>query len=177
VLVYQYRYDYIPPQPEITRACILALIVATIFFLLCELIFLRILGIAAPTIKVLAGIVYALTPFIPILCAYYIASYFSTGRFGISYYFITGKAVAGDWFIKFFPFFWRFANFCSVLVFANALRVIGPTSLFSGLLVSVLSIGVVIVSLFLGVITANAIYPETYAIVWKWILYFGTVSQ
>lgn len=173
-LIYQYRYGFTPTSPALTGSFVITIGVTAVFFLACQIVFLRILGVSSSALKILAAMIYAALPIVPVLLAYYASSYFATGgRFDIAYYLATGRPNPSDWYLKFLPYFLRFENFCSVLIFAAALKAIGQMSFISGLLISILSIGLLLLSLFVGLQVGNAVYPDTYAQVWHWIVGFG----
>jgi hypothetical protein len=169
-LIYQYRYDLQPMQVEVTYALIITLSITFVFFVLFEIILLRVLGVSAPAIKVLATTVYALTPFAPLMVGYYVFNWVAIGSLTITGYFVSGRRVHGDWFLSYFPNFVLLGLFCSFLVFSAGIRVIGKMGLPTGLIMGVFAIPLVLGGYFIGASCAESLYPGTAVMVTKWIV-------
>jgi hypothetical protein len=170
--IYQYRYNLAPVQLEITYSLIITLSITFVFFILFQLISLRVIGISAPAIRVLAVTVYALTPMIPLMVGYYIANWIAIGHVSVVTYFVTGHRAYGDWFLTFFPYFIHFGIFFAFLVFSAGMRVIGNMGLPTGLIMGVIAIPLLLGAYFVGATCAEAIYPGTVTSVTKWLWKF-----
>ncbi len=166
---YQYQYNIRPVAVSDTYALCLILSITFVFFVLFTILLLRLLGVTAPAIKVLAASVYSLTPFVPLMVGYYIANYLAIGNLSVTSYFVTGKRAHGDWFVSFFPVFIKFGIFFSFMVFSSAMRIIGRMGLPTGLIVGTLAIPILLGSYFIGATCSEAIFTGSARTTTKWL--------
>ena len=168
-LIFQYSYGLQPVSAASSYALTLVLSITFVFFVLFTIILLRLLGVTAPAIKVLASAVYSLTPFIPLMVGYYLANYVAIGHFSVNTYFITGRRAHGDWFLSFLPSFMQLGLFFSYVIFSCAIRIIGKMGMITGLTVGALSIPLLLGAFFIGATCSEAIFPESARTVTSWI--------
>ena len=168
-LWYQYQYDIKPVSLSDTYALCLILSITFVFFVLFTIILLRLLGVTAPAIKVLAATIYSLTPFVPLMVGYYIANYITIGSFSVTTYFVTGRRAHDDWFLSFFPIFMKFGLFFAFLVYSAAMRIIGRMGLPTGLIMGTLAIPLLLGSYFIGATCSEAIFSGSARTVTKWV--------
>lgn len=176
-LVYQYQNDIQPLDPKVAYAVVTSLAVTLGFFVLFVSILLRLLGVTAPVLKVLAATMYSLTPAIPLMIGYYIGNYFTIGHLTILTFLVTGRPAGGDWFLAFFPYFIKAAIFFSFLVFSQALRVLGKMGRLTGLMTALLALTLLIGAFFVGVTLSEAVFPNTSTFVVRFFSSLGNVPS
>jgi len=174
-LIYQYSYGLQPVAASDSYALTLVLSITFVFFVLFTIVLLRLLGVTAPALKVLAAAVYSLTPFIPLMIGYYLANYLAIGNLSINTYFITGRRAHGDWFLSFFPSFMQFGLFFTYVIFSCAIRIIGKMGMITGLTVGLLSIPLLLGAFFIGATCSEAIFPESARTVTNWLRMYLSV--
>jgi hypothetical protein len=158
-LVYMHRSAVAPVNKDATWAIVLCLGVAFLVFTLCTTILLRILGISAPLIKVIAANVYSLTATIPLMIAYYVANFALQGEFTILSFFAHGQPAADDWLIEMFPWLVYFACLLIFLVFINAIRAVGNTPKSTAVMLSLLCLPLLVGSFTVGATLASQVFP------------------
>lgn len=160
-LIYQYQNELPPPEASLVYALLTMLSISFVFFVISTTIMLRILGISAPIIKVIAAIMYSLVAVIPIMLGYYIANYAINGELTILAFLCTGQTSEGDWLLGLFPLLIYLAMALGFLVFSGAIRAIGKTPAITAFLLSLLCIPLLIGSFIIGTTCAEALYPDT----------------
>ena len=172
ILIYQYKYELTLSDKKFTYAWMLALAVAWLFFVLLLTVFMRLVGVATPILKIIASTIYALTPIFPFAITYYLGNYKTIGRVTVIGYFLTGLRSENDWFLSLFPyFFWVTACFC-FLAFSQALRAIGRMSFLGSIVNAGMALGLLALSLFIGVTVAEAAFPDSGRLIWRFFLTF-----
>jgi hypothetical protein len=176
-IMYQYWYDITPPMPEVTYSVITTLAITLLFFVLFAVIMLRMIGISAPVIKILAATIYSLTPAVPMMIGYYIGNYVAIGKVSVLTFFVTGQRAHGDWFLAFLPYFVKATVFFTFLVFSQAMRVIGKMGIITGFLTAISAFPLVLGAFWAGITCAEALFPETAVLVIKFIAGFLVVPN
>ncbi|MCX6115362.1 MAG: hypothetical protein NTV65_09150 [Proteobacteria bacterium] len=160
-LIYQYQNELPTPEGSLIYALLTTLAISFVFFVISTTIMLRILGISAAIIKVIAAIMYSLVAAIPIMLGYYIANYAINGELTILSFLCTGQISEGDWLTGLFPLLIYTAMALGFLVFVGAIRAIGKTPTITAYLLALLCIPLLIGSFIVGITCAEALYPDT----------------
>ena len=169
IWLFQYTYEIQPADLQMTYSLCLSVALSGLFFTLFLTLILRVLGVSAPYIKILAGSVYSLTPIVPMLIAYYIGNWYTMGRLTVIGYFLTGRRAQGDWFLNLFPTFFLITEVLCFLVFTQAIRVLGKMTFLSAILSSVLSLTLLLGAFFVSTTISESLYPDTAPRVWKYV--------
>jgi hypothetical protein len=160
-LIFRYRNELVDLDPKLHYATAVTLALTFAFFVLLSTLMLRVLGVSASAIKVLAATVYSMVPVIPILLGFYLGSYFVTGNVAIIRHLMTGNQVTGDYFSPYFPATLKLIIFLCWLVYLQALRAMGSMSFLSAMFVTGLSAMLLAASGFIGLTVSQSFYPET----------------
>ncbi len=162
-LIYMYRLGVAPANRDAAWAITVCLAVTFVVFTLCTTVLLRVMGISAPLIKVVAANVYALVATIPLMIAYYIANFALEGELTILPFLAHGQPVEDDWLIEMFPAVAYFACALIFAVFMYALRAIGNSPLSTAIMLSLLCIPILVGSFAVGATCAAQLFPPAAA--------------
>lgn len=169
-LIYMYRSEVAPANREASWAITLCFAVTFVVFTLCTTVLLRIMGISAPLIKVVAANVYALVAAIPLMVAYYIANFALEGELTILSFLAHGQPAEGDWLIEMFPWLAYFACVLIFVVFMYAIRAIGNSPLSTAIMLSLLCIPILVGSFAVGATCSALLFPpDTVEQVWRFL--------
>jgi hypothetical protein len=174
-LLYMYRSGVAPANKEAAWAITVCFAVSFVVFTLCTTILLRIMGISAPLIKVVAANVYALVATIPLMIAYYIANFALEGELTVLSFLAHGQPAQNDWLLEMFPWLVYFAAALIFLVFMYAMRAIGNSPLSTAIRLSLLCIPILVGSFAIGVTCAAQLFPPD-AIIQVWRFFPSLVT-
>lgn len=158
-LLFMYRSGVAPTNKEAAWAITVCLAVTFVVFTLCTTILLRIMGIGAPVIKVIAANVYALVATIPLMLTYYIANFALDGDLTILSFLAHGQPAESDWLIELFPWLVYIGAGLICLVFMYAIRAIGNTPLSTAIMLSLICVPLLIGSFAVGATCAAQLFP------------------
>ena len=159
--IYRYHFGINTSDPSFERAVALSTLLTFIFFPLFMVLFLRVMGVTAPVIKIVAIWIYSLTPTIPFLLAYYALDYALFGQFTILKFFTTGSGKKVNWVVTEFPFFIKLTLLMCALVFSSGLKALGKHTMSSSIVMSLSSLGLLTISFWIGVTCSEVIFPNT----------------
>ncbi len=160
-MLYRYHYGISASDPDFERAVALTTAITVFFFPLFMVLFLRVVGITAPVIKIVAIWIYALTPTIPFLTAYYGLDYFLFGKFTILRFFTTGVGANANWVVAEFPFFIKLTLLMCIMVFSAGLKALGKHTMASSIVMSFSALGLLTVSFWIGITCGEVAFPNT----------------
>lgn len=169
VLIYQFNYEAAPSSLNFGYALGLTLVMTFLLFIPMLTILIRILGVRTTAIRMVAVVIYSLTPLIPLMGAYYIGNYITIGRLSIVVYLMTGHRSSGDWFLNLFPYFVGTIKWCCFLVFSQALRAVGRLSLLSSFLVALIAMVPLIAAFVTAVIITDSIFHDSATMIWTYL--------
>jgi hypothetical protein len=176
-LVFQYRYEIPPWDVRVTYATLTTLAIAVAVFVPTCALALRLMAFKIPLGRLLALSIYSLTPLLPLAIGYYIVNYLTIGELSALTYFATGRPMKTDWYIQFLPYFVMMGLFWIFIVFAQGLRILGRASLTSGILATIVCVGILFGSYLLGLICSEMIFKDTSFYVSKFFASFFSVPQ
>lgn len=171
-LYYHHSHGVTPIDRNLAYAVIVTLALTLLLFSLCTTVLLRLMGISAPAIKVIAAVTYALVAIIPLMLAYYAANFAINGELTILSFLTTGRLSDGEWLIGLFPTLIYIGAGLMFLVFVSALRALGNTPISTAYLLAILCIPLLIGSFFVGMTCAESIFPNTSYMVGKFFTSF-----
>jgi hypothetical protein len=150
----------------------ITILVTFITFNFFTAILFRVLALKAPTVKVFATSLYALTPLIPFMLGFYLANYMVTGDLAVLRFITSGSASYDDWLTPLFPSATRGALIVCVAVFTYGIKALGSTSTLSALLLTALCIPVLIGAFAVAITVANSAFPDTGIEVYRFLRNF-----
>lgn len=160
-LLYHHQHSVTPLDKDLAKAIALSLAMTFILFTLCTTVLLRLMGIVAPLIKVIAANVYSLVAIIPLMLAYYAANWAINGELTILSFFTTGRLADGEWLIELFPVLLYVAVFLIFLVFTYAIRALGNSPLTTAYMIAILCLPLLVGCFVVGMTCAEALFPQS----------------
>jgi hypothetical protein len=171
-LYYRHSLGIEMAQPEVEPSLWCAAAVTLLSFILFTTVLLRLLAFPVSVTRVMAATFYSLAGLIPFMVALYLTSFLATGSLTILGYLSTGHYREGDWLVKSFPTWTKVGAAFVLYLFTNAIRALGNTKTISAVAIVIFTIPIMIGAFMVGLTVANAIFPDTGIVDYRFFLSF-----
>jgi hypothetical protein len=163
IITQAYYYRSLGYSVNVTYSIFLLFVLFALFFTLLELILLRLFAVPVDGEKMVAIFAYALTPVTNVVWLIFLLNFFTNGSLTIVTRVLAGFGELDPRTLFFIPIALGAAQIISLIVFFNAIQELGKMHLFSCLFMAVISFIPLYVSLIMGMVVAEIVFPGTLA--------------